>query len=475
MNESEPEDPKREEDLPESGEEPIQPESPAPEEQPAEDAPAEKPETEASEAPSEPDLTEVNVEASGPAEADAEADTEGPIDPKEDFGLDPEPFEDHGCEEYRKTLEMQAKRDLGIEDDADSEKASAPDAEDDDEFYSDEHEDLYDYERDHANDPYKELHDEHRDSEDADGHDDSDPFEAVAASIEENLESGRKRIGSDGNEMGFLEHLEDLRGTIFKSLIAFLVSIVLMTFFLTKIGDLLQRPYYTAVFAAKGEEQFSRPGDEVYSESELRERMLDRVEDRYKLITSRPMEVFTVIIQTVFMGALGISLPFVLYFIAQFVAPGLTSTELSVLRPGCIAAFILFLSGASFGYFLVIPPALFFSINLNDMLGFQELWSAANYYSLIVWLTIGVGTLFQFPLILVLLCYIGVLSASMLREHRKVIVVIILVVSALITPGGDPVTLVILSLPLYGLFEAAVIVAALLEKRQNQELEKSED
>lgn len=277
---------------------------------------------------------------------------------------------------------------------------------------------------------------------------DHDPFEAVATGIEENLQGGKRRLGSEGDEMSFLEHLEDLRGTIFRCVIAFLVMSGVMMCFLPYIADALEWPLSRA-----------------YGSIE---------EARKNLITHRPMEVFTVIIQVVFLGALALSLPAMLYFVAQFVAPGLTDKELGVLRPGCFAAFFLFIVGAAFAYFLILPPALYFSIKFNRMLNFDLLWSAGDYYSMVVWLSLGVGALFQFPLILILLCYVGILSATGLRQSRRIVVVIVLVVAALITPGGDPFTLLLLSVPLYGLFEASVLMAAFLEKRQQAELAKSD-
>ena len=274
------------------------------------------------------------------------------------------------------------------------------------------------------------------------------PFESLSTDIDDHLDKGRRRLGSEGGEMSFLEHLEDLRGTIFKCLISFLVMGGLMVPIFPYIAEILQWPLARAYGSFEGIER--------------------------SLVTTRPFEVFSVFIQMIFMGALALSLPLILYFVAQFVAPGLTKEEKSVLRPGLMTAFLLFLSGVAITYFLVLPIALFFLIKFNQQFGFDQLWTAGEYYSMVVWMCLGVGAIFQFPLILILLCYVGILSPELLRSSRRVVVVIVLIVAALITPGGDPLTLLLLSAPLYGLFEGSIVVASLLEKRQNAERAKAE-
>ncbi|MEM7673500.1 MAG: twin-arginine translocase subunit TatC [Verrucomicrobiota bacterium] len=301
---------------------------------------------------------------------------------------------------------------------------------------------------DHEDHDYDHYEDGLPDAEHYECDDSKDPFEAVASSIEENLETNRKRLGSGGNEMSFLEHLEDLRGTIFKSLIAFLVMAVIMGAFFPYIAEILKSPLVRA-----------------YGSHE---------EAAKNLITYRPFEVFTVFIQAIFMGALALSLPFILYFVAQFIAPGLTDKEKSVLRPGMTASFGLFLLGVGITYYLILPMALYFIIFFAKKAGWEQMWSAGEYYSMVVWMCLGVGTLFQFPLVLILLCYVGILSPEILRNSRRLVVVIVMIVAALITPGGDPLTLLLLAAPLYGLFELSIIVAAFVDRKQRAELVKGD-
>ena len=152
---------------------------------------------------------------------------------------------------------------------------------------------------------------------------------------------------------------------------------------------------------------------------------------------------------------------------ARFVAPGLTKTELSVLRPGCTAAFALFLSGSAFSYAILVPASLKASIFFNELFGFQVLWSADRYYGLLVWMTVGIGISFEFPLLLVILVYIGILNVAKLKHFRPYSVVAFLVVAAVVTPTTDPFTFLLLAVPMSLLYEASILISQRVEKLRN--------
>ena len=85
-------------------------------------------------------------------------------------------------------------------------------------------------------------------------------------------------------------------------------------------------------------------------------------------------------------------------------------------------------------------------------------------YSTVIWMTFAQGIAFQFPLVLILLIRIGILSVKKLRESRRLVLVILMVSAALITPGGDPVSLCILTIPLYILYEFAILFGSFIER-----------
>lgn len=238
--------------------------------------------------------------------------------------------------------------------------------------------------------------------------------------------------------MTFLEHLEDLRWTLLKSALAFLLAATLILAFLTQFADLLRWPY-----------QFAVQGREIAMSG---------------LINTSILGVFSVIFYLMIGGGFALSLPFMLLFGAQFIAPGLTERELKFLRPACLCAFALFLGGALFAFFVLAPAALRASIIFNQMLGFAPLWTAASYYSLLTWMTLGVGIAFEFPLILIILVYLDVITVQQLREYRRLAAVLFLCIAAVVTPTTDPVTFILLALPLSILYEIAILLAARVRK-----------
>ena len=118
-------------------------------------------------------------------------------------------------------------------------------------------------------------------------------------------------------------------------------------------------------------------------------------------------------------------------------------------------------------YFFILPLSPAFTIEFSfNVLGLDIYRpEAGNYYSTVIWMTFAVGLAFQFPLVLLLLIRIGVLSVNKLRKSRRFVLVILMISAALITPGGDPVSLCILTIPLYFLFELSILTGALIERK----------
>ncbi len=258
-------------------------------------------------------------------------------------------------------------------------------------------------------------------------------------------ESGEAEAG-----MSFIEHLEEFRWTIARSLAAFVLGAVIVGCFLGDISHFLQYPLTVA-----------------YGSADLASQ---------QLVTKNPMGVFSVLLQVVFLGGLTLSLPFVLYFLGMFIAPGLNERERKVLIPASIAAFVLFILGVVFSFYAVLPLTLKFCVQLNNYFGFTLWWAASDYFGMVVWFSIALGGFFQFPLITVILVVIGVVSTQQLKHYRRVVFVAILVFAALLTPGGDPVSLSIMTIPMYLLFEGAVLVGQRFEKNKREaELGKFDD
>lgn len=185
------------------------------------------------------------------------------------------------------------------------------------------------------------------------------------------------------------------------------------------------------------------------------------------LYTTSVLAVFTVAIQVCLLGGLGLALPFMLYFIARFVAPGLKPRELALLRPVCCLIFALFIAGAVFSFFVLVPASIKAALFLNERLGYAEIWTADRYYGLLTWMVLGVGLVFELPLGVLALVYAGLVSSAQLIRFRPYSIMVWLGLAAVITPTTDPVTFILLAVPMALLYELALYVARRMERRSN--------
>tara|TARA_Y200000002_G_C22674719_1_gene661552 strand:+ start:1380 stop:2765 length:1386 start_codon:yes stop_codon:yes gene_type:complete len=303
------------------------------------------------------------------------------------------------------------------------------------------------------------------------------------------------------NEMHFLQHLEELRWVIFKAILAFLAGCIGVAIFMQDSVKLLQMPLISAVedfgvididLQTIGLEQYIKLLDEEevdlgmlrnarennliqwgITDPHHRTRILTHFsggQSRNLLQVIRSYSPIFIAMKICFLGGIGISLPLILYFVGSFVVPGLTKDEKTIFFPGCVAATFLFIAGASMTYFFILPYSLAFTIEFSfNVLGLDVYRpEAGNYYSTIIWMTFAVGIAFQFPLVLILLIKIGILSVRKLRENRRLVLVILMISAALITPGGDPVSLCILTIPLYILYELAILTGSIIEIRKRK-------
>jgi sec-independent protein translocase protein TatC len=240
--------------------------------------------------------------------------------------------------------------------------------------------------------------------------------------------------------MGFFDHLEELRWTLVKCAIVYGIFAVLIGIFLKDFNEVLLWPlnYVKPNF----------PGLTM------------------DLSTASVMESFTIVIQLCCLGALAPATPFFFFFVGQFVAPALTKTELRMVVPVSLVGFVLFLLGAAFGFFLLMTTTIKGAAQLNEMFGFATRWTPASYYSLLSWLVIGVGAAFEFPLVIVLLIYMRMMTTAFLTKYRRHAIVAIFVIAAIITPTPDPFTQAMFAAPLYVLFELAIFAGRWVEKRR---------
>jgi sec-independent protein translocase protein TatC len=158
-----------------------------------------------------------------------------------------------------------------------------------------------------------------------------------------------------------------------------------------------------------------------------------------------------------------ISLPLILYEMYAFVLPAFSPRERQVAMPLLLMVPFLFIGGVVFGYFMVVPPAIRFLQNFNDD-SFQVLVQASQYYRFVIFLLISMGVLFQIPVGILGLTRVGIITTRQLRKNRRYAFLACAVI-AMVLPGQDPVTMTLMMVPMYVLYEASILLSWLMDRR----------
>lgn len=256
-----------------------------------------------------------------------------------------------------------------------------------------------------------------------------------------------------------IEHLAELRTRLIRSVLAFAVGMVICFTVWNPIFDFLTRPICDALSSRSQE---------------------------CGLILIKLQEGFFVAISISLMGGFVLAFPMIGYQLWRFVAPGLYRTEKSAFLPFLIASPFMFLLGAAFAFYIVIPLAFDFFLGFQQQgeildlvdpeaegplaeAGITFQGSVAEYLALTIKFILAFGICFQLPVLLTLMGKAGLVSAQGLGTVRKYAVVGILVVAALVTPP-DVITQVILFVVVYGLYEISILLVRRVEKKRNKEL-----
>src|SRR5215218_4831072 len=162
-------------------------------------------------------------------------------------------------------------------------------------------------------------------------------------------------------------------------------------------------------------------------------------------------------------AALLLSLPLLLYQLYAFVLPAFSPNERQVALPLMVMVPFLFYAGVVFAYFVILPAAVNFLQNFNDD-SFDVLLQARDYYKFAIMVLAMTGLMFQLPIAILAVTRMGILTPRQLRKNRRYAILIIAIVAALL-PGGDPVTMLLIMLPIVFLYEGSILLAALLDRR----------
>jgi len=271
-----------------------------------------------------------------------------------------------------------------------------------------------------------------------------------------------KRKKEDKAEMSFIDHLEDLRWHVIRSVIAVIIGAILVFTFIREIvTNIIFAPTRADFISAQWLCQLGHKIGigETLCFPEVHARFLETQ------MTGQFISSFTL----AFIGGFIIAFPYVFWEFWKFVRPALSEKEKKKTRGVIFWVSLLFFTGVLFGYYILTPFMVnfYFNYKLSDQIVIMP--SFSDYLENLIYTTVGIGVLFQMPLLVMVLAKIGILKASFLKKYRRHAFVIILIAAAIITPSTDPFSLTIVTIPLYLLFEASIIVAARINKRQDKE------
>jgi len=247
-------------------------------------------------------------------------------------------------------------------------------------------------------------------------------------------------------EMTLIEHLTELRTRIIKSVLAVVLGAVVCLIFNQQIIDVLVEPYCQVLPELDN--------NDIVSESECR------------LYQRDPTEGFSLLFSIATYGGIALAIPVILWQVWQFVVPGLYPHEKKYAIPFVVSGALLFAFGVGLGYWSM-PRALGFLLDLGGD-SISELLSPGSYITFVIKMLVSFGIGFQFPLVLIFLQMIGVLNHETLKQGRRYATVGIVVLVAILTPSGDPITLLVLSIPMYLFYEIAIIFGKLRSRREKK-------
>lgn len=252
-------------------------------------------------------------------------------------------------------------------------------------------------------------------------------------------------------EMTFWDHLDAMRSVLVRAAI---VVTVLSVGFFTVMPDLFDR---VILAPCRGDFVLYRLFNSI---TRLSEWLPDFSTDGFhvELINIQLASQFFIHISTSFWLALVFSCPIILYLLWGFISPALYSTERRSVQAAFVAGNLMFFLGVAVGYFIVFPVTLRFLAEYQVSASVPNQISLDSYMDNFLMMILVMGLVFELPLLAWLLGKLGLVTRDMFRSYRRHAIVVLLVLAALITPTGDPFTLMVVFLPLYLLWEIGAMV-----------------
>ncbi|MFA7472036.1 MAG: twin-arginine translocase subunit TatC [Spirosomataceae bacterium] len=265
----------------------------------------------------------------------------------------------------------------------------------------------------------------------------------------------------EGEEMTFLEHLEELRWHIIRALGSIVVFAILAWVYREWIyGTIILGPSKTDFWTYR---MLCKLGNFVGADGLC----VDAI--NFKLQNIEVGGQFRMALMTAGIVGLLFAFPYAFWEIWRFVKPGLKYTERKAARGAVFFVTVLFFTGVFFGYYIVTPLVVNFLANFTLDESIVNEFNIKSYISTIATLTLACGVAFQLPIVVFVLSKVGLITPAFMREYRKHSVIVILIIAAVITPSPDIFSQVIVALPLFLLYEVGIFISAQIERQRRAE------
>lgn len=268
----------------------------------------------------------------------------------------------------------------------------------------------------------------------------------------------KRKDGEEKGEMSFVEHLEVLRGHLFRAALAIAVGAIVFAIYKDFfVKEVLMGPTHANFPTYKA---LCKIGHAIGVGDAMCMKDID-----LRMQSTSVSGQFSMFFTLIFVGGIIIAFPYIFWEFWRFIKPALTQKELSKTRGVIFWVSLLFFSGICFGYFVIAPYTVNFFANFQLDENIENRWTITSYIDTLVPLILGTGLAFQLPLVMFFLAKVGVMSPSFLRRNRKYAIVVILILSGIITPP-DVISQVICTIPLLLLYEISIWLTVRVEKEK---------
>ncbi|QJD96573.1 twin-arginine translocase subunit TatC [Mucilaginibacter robiniae] len=259
-------------------------------------------------------------------------------------------------------------------------------------------------------------------------------------------------------EMSFFDHLEELRWHLIRASIAILIFTSLVFYYYDFIFDrIIMGPSHSDFWTYR---TLCSIGNYLHRSGWCMGTI------NLHLMNNELAGQFTLQINSSLIIGITLGIPYLLWEIWRFIKPALHENERKAASGFVIYASFLFILGVLFGYFVITPMSVNFLLSYQVSSSIQNLISIDSYLSSVSTLTLATGLVFQLPILVYILSNLGILTAKFMRNSRRYAIVIILIVAAVVTPTPDMITMTVVSIPLFILYEVGIVVAGQVEKRK---------